>query len=951
MELVQNPSENGRVLQDSQSQNVTEQRTSSRKPSGKIPTLATAWFTKVTDRQRKNKTSTKQRATDGLVRVDTVEDALEPVQVPPASPAPRILISAEAQSLALTSQDAAPTLPDAANKAVIPPHDLALNGDQVAQKQSDESSALVKQDDSAPTQALQPSNQSEGSSSGLLSDSAPDVESNGGKLSLAVPAFQKQPAPTMMASHSTLGAIEESSESLTDYAKRAELAKSRIWTWLQHYMRGFERVQAAISVESTHPDRRILITVTCSGRAITKRKEIESILSQRSMRSELRDFRVEVKDATEGSGFWFMGLSMMTGSDVTVYGNSHIDVTNIYAKQDSLQFNWEKGVNASVPFAVSPYWTTGAALVECSVSRRPRSDEEALFGTLIRTQTKSTGSVPGEIFWTYGGTIKVDEQLYGFTTAHPLVYSHANDHDDLPKGEGKRPAKNDVPEGVIDGLYDEWQPLGLVSKYALADFGAVPAGNDWLLIDLISKTIPPPGQTYIRKGLVVQTHLGTVAGILLPGSSFIILGTSSFEAAKLDLARPLMNGDSGAFVVRDGDLFGVVIAGGKDPAGRPFAYVLKAQDVCKSVSDGMNGAAVRFPTSSENAILAHKTLYPDSRFITLASLYVDHLFNDTRVCAHIDIAAPPLQNSYGLQDHLVEALLALGAGHASAPTRRVPTLSALQSKRHRLVAMIRSFAGRSPSTSSWKRLAVSQPGIEAAAVVMTLLYWFEPSMAVDILLEVFRELQVHIIPSRKIVSNAVYDMSSILSGNSIEKVRRIAGRERPGFVFTCKALARIIYAAQISAFYVYTGPWAMWLYKLARLWLGYNGVYKVASAEAERAKFEHAIADMPIESDGNPVPFIFVRSAVSVADSVPPGGPTEDYGATPYGDIIDCPELKSVLSRIWDDPSSMIESEAAGPVDDRRLWSASDLEDPELTRRELRTWARQRSHDMLPMLV
>ncbi|OQO04418.1 hypothetical protein B0A48_11029 [Cryoendolithus antarcticus] len=931
MELVPKRSENGSVPENSQLQNLAAQRTSSRKPSGKIPTIATAWFAKVTDRQRKVKTSTKQNAAVAApTREDLVDQSPQMMQRPTFTS--RLELSLLPENLGSGSQPS-----NAANASARRPPELT-GIEQPALQSSGAHVAALKQDDATAMQALQPSKRKKESSSVLPTDLVPAVKTDGGLASPAAPELQELPESSRPANLIDLDAIEEASEKAperapeaqTAYEKRAEVAKGRIWTWLQHHMRGFERVQAAVSVESTRDGDRILISVTCSGRAVAKRREIESILHNRSMRSELREFRVEVSETTDHTGFWFTGPSMM--SDIRIVDGDHarVNVANYHAGQESLHFHWEKDEDPGVPFALSPYWTTGAALVEYTRPRRSGHGDETFSGTLIRTQNKSSNSPSTNIFWTYGGPIYVDGQLYGFTTAHPLVYSRTSGDDYISKGKEPVPHHSSTSYGEEDEMYEEWRPLGLIGRYALADFGSVPAGNDWMLIDLIKNTLPP-SLVYTHSDLVVQTHLGLVSGTLLPGSSFIILGTSSFEAAKVELAKPLKNGDSGAVVVRGGELFGIVIASGLDLSGRPFAYILKAQDVCKSVSDGIAGATVRFPTSSENAIFAHQTLYPDTRFITLASLYVDQLFSDAFICSHVTIAAPTLRNS----DPLIDALLLLGAGYRSAPTRRVEVLTRLTSRKHRFKATVTYFPG-ALSTATWRMLAMSQGGVEAAEVVFALLQFLEPYATVDILLGIFKELGVHVMPSRKTVSHAVYEMNDIPPIAPLEDLRHDVRNPDPGFNFMYKALARIIYAAQISAYYVYTGPWAMWLYKIVAVWLGYNGVYKVQRG------VRLALFYRGLQCDADSLPFIFLQST-------PEGTLLEGPNVTKYGNIIDCPELKLVLKRILDDPDGMLESERAdrvNAVDGHRVDALSDHEDPESTRYRLQRWAELRSNEV-----
>lgn len=211
-------------------------------------------------------------------------------------------------------------------------------------------------------------------------------------------------------------------------------------------------------------------------------------------------------------------------------------------------------------FSNTPYWTRESTMVEIFCGDEKNGN---ITGAPIRMTTKRKDGTSAVSLWTCGGIIKVDGKDYGLTTAHPFVLSNSFPPQEMPPNEDADKVNDRFadygPFGGKDDFFSAeehpekyWQVIGKVSYYALAKMGSIPSNNDWLLFEL--PTDRPMWNDYGDKknwqdlekwaesstdALAVFTARGTLAAQILEGTTFMILGNSSFEVMKIGLREPL----------------------------------------------------------------------------------------------------------------------------------------------------------------------------------------------------------------------------------------------------------------------------------------------------------------------------------------------------------------------------------------------------------------------------
>ncbi|KAI0382649.1 hypothetical protein F5Y04DRAFT_252040 [Hypomontagnella monticulosa] len=240
-----------------------------------------------------------------------------------------------------------------------------------------------------------------------------------------------------------------------------------------------------------------------------------------------------------------------------------------------------------------------------------------------------------------GGYLQVDlpsgPQVVAVTTAHGLlqpwidydsdkiagvvttidtsgIEGEDDTSDDDSESERIRIQEADHPNGADSGVATEWKPMSLLPEISSFTFQAIPdeegsfevrpdsVNADFLLLSVGSLPNPNPclGPNSDPMNKRVQTHLtdatlssprtpGIIAGLepnvttqveILPDVIPLLINGITFPTRKIRLSKPLDQGASGAWVVQDNALCGVIIAAFQD---EPFALMLTAEKLFSDI--------------------------------------------------------------------------------------------------------------------------------------------------------------------------------------------------------------------------------------------------------------------------------------------------------------------------------------------------------------------------------
>jgi hypothetical protein len=352
----------------------------------------------------------------------------------------------------------------------------------------------------------------------------------------------------------------------------AENVKEHVWQLLLHQLRGAEGIRGSVVVETKSDDPQQTLLVKCYGPAVARAGEIRRLLERPNHRIVLQGLVVQVKEEAQPridfSLLWGPNPpgDIDSGPDLSVasvprltrrsrsadptQSMGHLGSENTIIADEA---PWNARVRRRDRFANTPYWNSTSILVDCLFPSRPKLATNTLCGALVRMMSLEYRGESQLRTWTCGGLIHVDGVPYALTTAHPLIlinYGKEQDSDGTTRSsvvDDAFPASDQLSlDGKSNGTSgaQNWWTLGRVYKHAMSNGDHVPANYDWLLVDIAEEHLLPnftgdPDKNAGPGSVSICTWRGLLQATLLPGTSFIILGQSSFKAMRSSIDQPM----------------------------------------------------------------------------------------------------------------------------------------------------------------------------------------------------------------------------------------------------------------------------------------------------------------------------------------------------------------------------------------------------------------------------
>jgi hypothetical protein len=395
----------------------------------------------------------------------------------------------------------------------------------------------------------------------------------------------------------TATTAENITTSNPDAEVRRDWVKEYVWQILTHRLRGAERISGSVVVETELHGLQQILIVKCYGRAAARASEIQKLLSRVVLQDYTLAVRAESQSDTDlkflaepdsldharagttdqsstrlipdnGRGDQAHSSAVFAGANTHVsIGNNHSQLSargqNYYFPNTSFgavnSATQTEGGDVDDWFANTPYWNATSIPVDCLLPRVSQATTNTLCGALIRMMSWGHNQEPRPRVWTCGGIVTVNGVPYALTTGHTFVLSDFGKEqldvkttkpsvtDYILPGDSEDDSKEN---GQMYGTHN-WQTLGRVYRYVVSMSDHVPANYDWLLIDIASeyvlpnlpaescRSIDPMSRSNNPGSVSICTWRGSLQATLLPGSSFMILGESSFKAMKMSVHQPM----------------------------------------------------------------------------------------------------------------------------------------------------------------------------------------------------------------------------------------------------------------------------------------------------------------------------------------------------------------------------------------------------------------------------
>jgi hypothetical protein len=310
-----------------------------------------------------------------------------------------------------------------------------------------------------------------------------------------------------------------------------------------------------------------------------------------------------------------------------------------------------------------------------------------------------------------------------------------------------------------------------------------------------------------------------------------------------------VKGDSGSWVLQDGDALGMVIAGSTEASGEHFAYAISMTEVCRSISIGMGGASVHIPTPIENAITAHKVARDGRDTAELAALLIKRMIQDVarEGSDPVDIQ---MANRVPASCSMIDSLLALArvcpvirpAERAKIEAfywedwreryqRRGRRYTAAYAASVVYGALSDVFRSIMPKPKTWHELNRYQEtkNIEGLFYIFLALERLQVGHEISQIARLFQstmaELGIFPTPSKQQLISVLRNLDRDLLPrrdlyNYIVRLKTRGLRSGPKDPFVPselpKVLARLFYAASVHRFFVYCGPLTDYLLQLSK---------------------------------------------------------------------------------------------------------------------------------------
>ncbi|RDW56351.1 hypothetical protein BP5796_13226 [Coleophoma crateriformis] len=213
-----------------------------------------------------------------------------------------------------------------------------------------------------------------------------------------------------------------------------------------------------------------------------------------------------------------------------------------------------------------------------------------------------------ELQFTLGGVIVANGDAYGLTTAHKLIdilkseqgsmNINSSSSDANEAGPSKPAVKHDDGWHHIGttwvGEYGSWTTDGKTEEETYWDWALIKLDQEEIHPNYIltpypdSDQAPNPIEGFVPTNSLsygeVWVSVGpgaSLLGILIAQTTLLSFGEKVFEAYSIRLSRPLDDGSSGSWVIRDGKLCGYIFS---RVVGKPWAYMLPIEPAFARIS-------------------------------------------------------------------------------------------------------------------------------------------------------------------------------------------------------------------------------------------------------------------------------------------------------------------------------------------------------------------------------
>jgi hypothetical protein len=327
---------------------------------------------------------------------------------------------------------------------------------------------------------------------------------------------------------------------------------------------------------------------------------------------------------------------------------------------------------------------------------------------------------------------------------------------------------------------------------------------------------------------------------------------------------------------------GVVIAGSTEASGEHFAYAISMTDVCRNISIGMGNASVHIPTPIENAITKHNVAHHGQDTAELAALYIKQMVQEVARTGSRPME-PRLSDGVSAASSCINALLTLA--------RVCPPVKILHPSGTRLLESLSLNLRLVMSRKSlWHELRqYKELRNFAGLVTISCLIDRDPNddEAAKLIQLTMTELGISPQPSTTQLRLLVRQLRSRYLLKTVDDTRShylylLRDSLRAG---APKLLARMFYAANARKFFVYCGPWALWLHGLSRF-----VELRVLLIDTD---FDHSTLELQANGEESQIQVFVIPE--SQLDHY-----SKDNRArfSTYGDVVEHHELRDLLWRL-----------------------------------------------------
>ncbi|KAK0114002.1 hypothetical protein ONS96_014849 [Cadophora gregata f. sp. sojae] len=223
-----------------------------------------------------------------------------------------------------------------------------------------------------------------------------------------------------------------------------------------------------------------------------------------------------------------------------------------------------------------------------------------------------------------GGLVSINEKVYGLTTAHKISKKDPNWRFPLKSRAGAEANTEGPGKLVAVGHLEAFEytfPRDVNFRGRSWDWALIKLQDDCIRPNLVSSPYPHDGSTpeyqhvpvqgYLPRSAlsfgevwVVESPSSSILAVLIEQPVLLAFGDNNFEAYSIGLTKPLEDGSSGSWVIRDGKVCGYIFS---RVVGKPWAYMLPIEPVIDRISEyysskGPSPVSVTIPLYDKQAI-------------------------------------------------------------------------------------------------------------------------------------------------------------------------------------------------------------------------------------------------------------------------------------------------------------------------------------------------------------